>query len=406
MAAPPAPIDFVVPETPPCSQAAAQTPLTLQALPNRFAQPDDSPVRLPALGDASCFGDTLRIDDDGAADGCSSEGEDIMLSGKLRKDYKSIPHLDSYSTLAVDDSASLPALTEQQVCSHTTACCPMHAPYPPVHYCFLTHWFQRRSAEAEMARRDRIAQFRQRAVGSDLPRAIAAGVDERDIIEMMERRGMAEAAVVAADGIDSEQKTDATGSGSIDDVSAAGETPGVEASAAGAVAVAGAVADDVAASDGGSGSSEASMSGSEEEDGEGSWSGEEDEEGGDSDIEEFYLKGGEGQMDEVEKKKKAAAEQKIVMVHALTHVLEFSLLYPATSSTQAHVLTQVQLEKERQMKKTFITLPCAAPVKPRCTATQLKHPFTSTRLSLTAVPPLLSLPPLPIVQPLSSPGPN
>jgi hypothetical protein len=116
MAAAPAPITIVVPETPPCSQAAAQTPLTLQALPNRCSQPDGSPVRLPVLGDASCIGDTLRIDDV-AEDGGSSEGEDIMLSGKLRNDYKSIPHLDSYSTLAVDDSASLPALSEQQVSS-------------------------------------------------------------------------------------------------------------------------------------------------------------------------------------------------------------------------------------------------------------------------------------------------
>jgi hypothetical protein len=118
MAAQTAPVSFVVPETPPCSQAAAQTPLTLQALPNRCSQPDGSPVRPPALGDASCLGDTLRIDEDSAASGHSSEGEDIMLSGKLRKDYKSIPHLDSYSSLAVDDSASLPALSEQQVSTH------------------------------------------------------------------------------------------------------------------------------------------------------------------------------------------------------------------------------------------------------------------------------------------------
>lgn len=167
-----------------------------------------------------------------------------------------------------------------------------------------------------MTRRDRIAQLRQqRAAGSDVPRAIGAAVDERDIIEMMERRGIAEAAVIATDDNHNEKQSDEASSGIVDVVTAASGTVGVEAT----IVAAAAAAKDVAASDGGSGSSEASMSGSEEEDSEGSWSGEEDEEGGDSDIEEFYLKGGEGQMDEVEKKKKAAAEQKLVMVTRLIH---------------------------------------------------------------------------------------
>jgi hypothetical protein len=126
MTAPLVSINFVVPETPPCSQAAAETPQTLLSQPDRclqsvihsLSQSDSSPVRLPALGDANCIGDTLRIDDDhdsGAAGGSSSEGEDIMHSAVLRKDYKSIPHLDTYSSLAVDDSASVPALSGQQV---------------------------------------------------------------------------------------------------------------------------------------------------------------------------------------------------------------------------------------------------------------------------------------------------
>ena len=55
----------------------------------------------------------LRIEDDEA--GSSSQGEDIMQGDVLRKDYKSIPHLDSYSSLAVDDAANLPALSELQV---------------------------------------------------------------------------------------------------------------------------------------------------------------------------------------------------------------------------------------------------------------------------------------------------
>jgi hypothetical protein len=38
-----------------------------------------------------------------------------MEGAVLRKDYKSIPHLDAYSSLAVDDSASLPVLSELQV---------------------------------------------------------------------------------------------------------------------------------------------------------------------------------------------------------------------------------------------------------------------------------------------------
>jgi hypothetical protein len=116
MTATPASIDFVVPETPPCSQAAVETPLTLLSQPARHPQSDVSPVRRSNLGDASCIGDTLLIDDDSvAAGGSSSEGEDIMHSVVLRKDYKSIPHLDSYSSLSVDDAASLPVLSEQQV---------------------------------------------------------------------------------------------------------------------------------------------------------------------------------------------------------------------------------------------------------------------------------------------------
>ena len=116
MTATPASIDFVVPETPPCSQAAVETPLTLLSQPARHPQSDVSPVRRSNLGDASCIGDTLLIDDDSvAAGGSSSEGEDIMHSVVLRKDYRSIPHLDSYSSLSVDDAASLPVLSEQQV---------------------------------------------------------------------------------------------------------------------------------------------------------------------------------------------------------------------------------------------------------------------------------------------------
>jgi hypothetical protein len=48
---------------------------------------------------------------------------------------------------------------------------------------------------------------------------------------------------------------------------------------------------------------EGSFSGSEEEENGCSWSGQDDE-GGDSDVDEFYLKRGEGQMDDVEKKRK------------------------------------------------------------------------------------------------------
>jgi hypothetical protein len=110
---PPSSIDVVVPETPPCSQAAAQTPSTLLSQPARCSHSDGSPLRISVLGELSCIGDTLRIGDEEAAGCSSSEGEDIMQS--YCKDYKSIPHLDSYSTLAVDDSASLPALSEQQV---------------------------------------------------------------------------------------------------------------------------------------------------------------------------------------------------------------------------------------------------------------------------------------------------
>ena len=63
----------------------------------------------------------LRIEDDEA--GSSSQGEDIMQGDVLRKDYKSIPHLDSYSSLAVDDAANLPARSELQV--------PPRPPPPP-----------------------------------------------------------------------------------------------------------------------------------------------------------------------------------------------------------------------------------------------------------------------------------
>jgi hypothetical protein len=159
-----------------------------------------------------------------------------------------------------------------------------------------------------MERRDRVAQLRQRAAGSDVPRAIGAAVDEQDIVEMMERRGKAEAAAVAADRDDGTHKTDDADSGRTEAVSTANASVGAEGTTAAAADAAAAKAD---------GSSEGSASGSEDEESEGSWTGD-DEEGGDSDIEEFYLKGGEGQMDEVEKKKKAAAEQKIVMVHMIS----------------------------------------------------------------------------------------
>ena len=123
-----APLNLVVPETPPCSQAAAQTPQTLLSQPTRCSQSDASPVRPAGLGDSACIGDTLRIDDDvdgGSGGGSGSEGEDIMEGAVLRKDYKSIPHLDAYSSLAVDDSASLPVLSELQV----------DTPCPPPHHC-------------------------------------------------------------------------------------------------------------------------------------------------------------------------------------------------------------------------------------------------------------------------------
>jgi hypothetical protein len=308
MAALSASVNFVVPETPPCSQAAAQTPLTLLSQTARCSQSDISPLRLPALGDASCIGDTLRIEDDSCAAGdSSSEGEDIMHSAVLRKDYQSMPHLDSYSSLAVDDSVSLPNLSEQQVSPRPQApvCCIRS---PSLH--ILVTPCQRRAAEAEMERRDRVAQLRQQSASSTVPRAIGGAVDERDIIEMMERRSMAETAAAADD--DKHEKTaNEDGSTGIEVVNLAIDSPGVveEADAAAAVG-----------HDAGpphSSASEASFSGSEEESG-GSWSGEDGEDGeeDDSDIEEFYLKGGEGQMDEVEKKKKAAAEQKLVMVPA------------------------------------------------------------------------------------------
>ena len=199
-----------------------------------------------------------------------------------------------------------------------------------------------------MERRDRIVQYRQQAAGSAVPRAIGGAVDERDIIEMMERRSMAEASAV--DDVNNAQTSNTEGSSGSQ----------VESAALGLIGVADGAGDTAAAEDdtaaaGGSASSEGSFSGSEEEDSEGSWSSQ-DEEGGDSDIEEFYLKGGEGQMDEVAKKKKNAAEQKLVMVHPLR----------CHAPAPADAVFQVQLEKERQMKKNLIMLPCAAPVKPRC----------------------------------------
>ena len=147
-----------------------------------------------------------------------------------------------------------------------------------------------------------------RSLGSDVPRAFGAAGDEQDIVEMMERRGKAEAAAVAADRDDGTHKTDDADSGRTEAVSTANASVGAEGTTAAAADAAAAKAD---------GSSEGSASGSEDEESEGSWTGD-DEEGGDSDIEEFYLKGGEGQMDEVEKKKKAAAEQKIVMVRMIS----------------------------------------------------------------------------------------
>ncbi len=215
---------------------------------------------------------------------------------------------------------------------------------------------QRRSADAEMERRDRIAQLRQQAVGSAVPRAIGGAVDELDIIEMMERRSMAEASA-ADDDLDSRAANEESSVGTkvvTAAIASLGAVEGSDAAAAveGVDAAAG-VGDDAAAS--GDSETEGSFSGSEEEESGGSWSGEDDE-GGDSDIEEFYLKGGEGQMDDVEKKRKIAAEQKLVMVPARSH------LRPARTD----VYSQVQLEKERQMKKNLIMLPCAAPVKPRC----------------------------------------
>ena len=164
-----------------------------------------------------------------------------------------------------------------------------------------------------MERRDRIAHLRQQAAGHVVPRAIGGEVDERDIIEMMERRAMAEAD---------------------DDAEAAGEGEGgsgkaVQAEGAGVSREAVQAADAAAAADddnerdaaAGDGSDSGSSGSSGEEESEGSWSDQEGEgEGDDSDIEEFYLKGGEGQMDEVEKKRAAAAEQKLVQVRACAFV--------------------------------------------------------------------------------------
>ena len=163
-----------------------------------------------------------------------------------------------------------------------------------------------------MERRDRAAHQRQQSAGHVVPRAIGGEVDERDIIEMMERRAIAETN-------DDAQEAGEGGSGKAalaEGAAGSGET----VHAADAAAADG---DDAAAAGNGSGSSEDTGEDSEEEDeSKGSWSDEEGEgEGDDSDIEEFYLKGGEGQMDAVEKKRAAAAEHKLVQVpaHAPTH---------------------------------------------------------------------------------------
>jgi len=164
-----------------------------------------------------------------------------------------------------------------------------------------------------MERRDRAAHLRQQSAGHVVPRAIGGEVDERDIIEMMERRAIAETN-------DDAQEAGEGGSGKAalaEGAAGSGET--IHA----ADAAAAADGDDAAAAGNGSGSSEGTGEDSEEEDeSKGSWSDEEGEgEGDDSDIEEFYLKGGEGQMDAVEKKRAAAAEHKLVQVpaHAPTH---------------------------------------------------------------------------------------
>jgi hypothetical protein len=161
-----------------------------------------------------------------------------------------------------------------------------------------------------MERRDRIAQLRQQAVGSAVPRAIGGAVDELDIIEMMERRSMAEASA-ADDDLNSLAANEESSVGTKVASVAIDSLGAVEGSDT-AAAVEGV---DTAAAASGDSETEGSFSGSEEEESGGSWSGEDDE-GGDSDIEEFYLKGGEGQMDDVEKKRKIAAEQKLVMVPA------------------------------------------------------------------------------------------
>jgi hypothetical protein len=173
---------------------------------------------------------------------------------------------------------------------------------------------QRRAAEAEMARRDRVALVRQQAAGSAVPRAIGGEVDERDILEFMERRATAETAAADADDA---QKAEDGSSGEVDVAVAGGDAASAVEAAAAAASL-----DDGGVAKGGDGSSEGSFSGSEEES-EGSWTGSGEEEEGDSDIEEFYLKGGEGQMDDVEKKRKVAAEQKLVMVMALPFMRYF-----------------------------------------------------------------------------------
>ena len=230
-----------------------------------------------------------------------------------------------------------------------------------------------------MARRDRVAQVRLQAAGSAVPRAIGGEVDERDIIEFMERRATAETAAADADDA---QRADDGSSGEVDVAVASGD-----AACAVEAAVATASMDDGGVAKGGDGSSEASFSGSEEES-EGSWTGSgEEEEGGDSDIEEFYLKGGEGQMDDVEKKRKAAAEQKLVMVLALTFMPCFlSHLHSGSNREGA--------ADEEELHNAALRCSSQAQVRGRAASVQLKHPpltvcaaFPSSLIESKTVPP-------------------
>jgi hypothetical protein len=193
---------------------------------------------------------------------------------------------------------------------------------------FVTLCFQRRAAEAEMERRDRIAHLRHQAAGSAVPRAIGGAVDESDIIEMMKRRATAEGAASASDDDHHQsQKAEVSVIAESQILNIANHSPAIVESAA--ATLDGTEEDGSAASDD-SGSSGGSQ---EEESSAGSWSGEE-EEGGDSDIEEFYLKGGEGQIDEVEKKRKAAAEQKLVMVTAFACTMSQTLTNVSDSTRE------------------------------------------------------------------------